>query len=54
MKRKILTAALLVSTAVAGLSSALAGQAPCGASAPNVPVTNHDRVYRHIHMHPSR
>jgi YVTN family beta-propeller protein len=45
MKRKILTAALLVSTAVAGLSPAFAGQAPYGASAPNVPVTSHDRVY---------
>ena len=45
MTRSIFTAALLVSTAVAGLSPAFAGQAPYGASAPNIPVSSHDRVY---------
>ena len=45
MKRKILAAALLAGTALAGLSPAFAGQAPYGASAPNIPVSNHDRVY---------
>src|SRR6202166_3278071 len=45
MKCKILTAALLAGTALAGLSPAFAGQAPYGASAPNIPVSSHDRVY---------
>src|SRR3984957_20530330 len=45
MKRKILAAALLAGTALAGLSPAFAGQAPYGASAPNIPVSSHDRVY---------
>src|SRR6202045_4995669 len=45
MKRKILAAALLAGTALAGLSPAFAGQAPYGASAPNMPVSSHDRVY---------
>src|SRR6202140_5448031 len=42
MKRKILAAALLAGTALAGLSLAFAGQAPYGASAPNIPVSSHD------------
>jgi len=45
MKPKILAAALLAGTALAGVSSAFAGQAPYGASAPNIPVSSHDRVY---------
>src|SRR6202171_3125536 len=45
MKRKILAAALLAGTALAGLSPAFAGQAPYGASAPNIPGSSHDRVY---------
>jgi YVTN family beta-propeller protein len=44
VKRKILAAALLAGT-VASLSPALAGEAPYGASAPNIPVSSHDRVY---------
>jgi cytochrome c peroxidase len=42
VKRKILAAALLAGTALAGLSLAFAGQAPYGASAPNIPVSSHD------------
>ena len=45
MRRRILAAALLAGTALAGLSPAFAGQAPYGASAPNIPVSSHDRVY---------
>ena len=45
MKRKILTTALLAGTALAGLTPAFAGQAPYDASAPNIPASNHDRVY---------
>src|SRR6202040_2334297 len=45
MKRKIVSAALLACTALDGLSPAFAGQAPYGASAPNIPVSSHDRVY---------
>src|SRR6202051_588910 len=45
MKCKILAAALLAGTAISGLSPAFAAQAPYGASAPNIPVSSHDRVY---------
>jgi YVTN family beta-propeller protein len=45
MKRKIVAAALFAGTAFSGASPALAGQAPYGAAAPNIPVSNHDRVY---------
>jgi YVTN family beta-propeller protein len=45
VKRKILTTALLAGTALAGLTPAFAGQAPYDASAPNIPASNHDRVY---------
>jgi YVTN family beta-propeller protein len=45
VKRKILAAALLAGTCLASLSPALAGEAPYGASAPNIPVSSHDRVY---------
>jgi YVTN family beta-propeller protein len=45
VKHKTLAAALLAGTALAGLSPAFAGQAPDGASAPNTPVSSHDRVY---------
>src|SRR5580704_13233162 len=45
MKRTILAAALLAGTALCGIGTALAGQAPYGASAPNIPISSHDRVY---------
>src|SRR6201987_451295 len=45
MKRKIFAAALLAGTALGGVSPAFAGQAPYGASAPNIAVSIHDRVY---------
>src|ERR1700680_382784 len=45
MKHKILAAPLLAGAALAGLSPAFAGQAPYGTSAPNIPVSSHDRVY---------
>jgi len=45
VKRKFLTAALLAGTALAGLTPAFAGEAPYDASAPNIPVSHHDRVY---------
>jgi YVTN family beta-propeller protein len=45
VKHKTLVAALLGGTALAGLSPAFGGQAPYGASAPDIPVSNHDRVY---------
>ena len=45
MKRKIFAAALLAGTALGGVSPAFAGQAPYGASAPNIAVSSHDRVY---------
>src|SRR6201984_919119 len=40
----MLAAVLFAGTALAGVTSALAGEAPYGASAPNVPVSSHDRV----------
>src|SRR6201984_1382294 len=45
MKRKIFAAALLAGTALGGFGTALAGQAPYSASAPNTSVSSHDRVY---------
>jgi YVTN family beta-propeller protein len=45
MKRTLLTAALLAGTALTGLSSAFAGQAPYGSAAPDIPISGHDRVY---------
>src|SRR6202051_3294944 len=45
MKRTIFAAALLAGTALGGFGTALAGQAPYGAPAPNIPITSHDRVY---------
>jgi YVTN family beta-propeller protein len=45
VKRKFPTAALLAGTALAGLTPAFAGEAPYDASAPNIPVSHHDRVY---------
>ena len=45
MKHAICTAALAAGTALGGLSPAFAGQAPYEASAPNIPVSAHDRVY---------
>lgn len=44
MRRKIFIAALLIG-ALAGSGAALAGQAPAPASAPDIPVSHHDRVY---------
>ena len=45
MIRKTLAASLLTGSILAGIAPALAGQAPYGAAAPNIPVSNHDRVY---------
>src|SRR6201994_3197331 len=45
MKRTIFAAALVAGTALGGFGTALAGQAPYGASAPNIPISSHDRVY---------
>jgi YVTN family beta-propeller protein len=45
MKHAIRSITLLAGTVLAGLSPAFAGQAPYGASAPNIPVSSHDRVY---------
>jgi YVTN family beta-propeller protein len=45
MNRKALVAALLVGISLVSLSSAFAGQAPYGTSAPNIAVSSHDRVY---------
>jgi YVTN family beta-propeller protein len=43
--RNIALTALLASTILAGGGSAWAGQAPAAASAPDIPVSHHDRVY---------
>lgn len=45
MKRKTIAAVLFAGTAFAGVSPAFAGQAPYGMSAPNFPISDHDRVY---------
>jgi YVTN family beta-propeller protein len=45
VKRSIFALAILAGTALAGLPSAFAGQAPYSAAAPNIPLTSHDRVY---------
>jgi len=45
MKHPLLALALLAGTALAGTAAALAGQAPFGASDPDIPVSHHDRVY---------
>src|SRR5271169_6432981 len=45
LKRALFTAALAAGTAIGGLSSAFAGQAPYGAAAPDIPISSHDRVY---------
>ena len=45
MKPKILAAALFAGTALTGLSPAFGGQVPYSASAPNIPISSHDRVY---------
>src|SRR6202045_5504944 len=44
MTRNLSTVAVLFS-ALAGSASAWAGQAPAAASAPDIPVSHHDRVY---------
>ncbi|HEV8029538.1 MAG TPA: YncE family protein [Stellaceae bacterium] len=44
MKRKVFVAALLIG-ALAGSGAALAGQAPAAASAPDIPISHHDRFY---------
>jgi len=45
MKLTIYAAALLAGTALGGFGAAMAGQAPYPASAPNIPISSHDRVY---------
>jgi YVTN family beta-propeller protein len=45
MKRTFFAAVFSASTAIGGLSSALGGQAPYAVTAPDIPVTSHDRVY---------
>jgi YVTN family beta-propeller protein len=45
MRRALLATTLLMGALLAASGSALAGQAPYGAAAPDVPVSNHDRVY---------
>ena len=43
--RNLFAAVLLGSTAFAGAATAWAGQAPAAASAPDIPISHHDRVY---------
>ena len=43
--RNLLLVALLGSIVLLTGTSASAGQAPAGASAPDIPVSHHDRVY---------
>jgi YVTN family beta-propeller protein len=45
MKRMIFAAVLLAGTALGGVGAALAGQAPSGIAAPDIPISSHDRVY---------
>ena len=45
MKRTIFAAALLAGTALGAFGTALAGQAPYGTAAPDIPISSHDRVY---------
>jgi hypothetical protein len=45
MTRKLFVTALLAATALVAVPSAWAGQAPAAASAPDIPISNHDRVY---------
>ena len=45
MKSSLLAIALLAGTALAGIAPAFAGQAPEAASAADVPISHHDRVY---------
>jgi len=45
MKRSLFETTLLASALLAGSAAARAGQAPGAASAPDVPVSHHDRVY---------
>src|ERR1700754_5078706 len=45
MKSLALGTSLFVGTILIGLTAAFAGQAPDAASAPDVPVSSHDRVY---------
>src|SRR6266851_91399 len=45
MNRNSLVAVLLSGTVLASGTSAWAGQAPAAASAPDIPVSHHDRVY---------
>ena len=45
MKLTIYAAALLAGTALGGFGAAMAGQVPYTASAPNIPISSHDRVY---------
>src|SRR5712692_6328543 len=45
MKRALLKTTLLASTFLLGSAAARAGQAPGAASAPDIPLSHHDRVY---------
>ncbi|MBC8740336.1 YncE family protein [Paraburkholderia sp. UCT31] len=45
MKQILILLATLAATTVANLPTAYAGQAPGASSAPNVPISRHDRVY---------
>lgn len=45
MKYSVFALAMLAGTALAGIPSAFAGQAPYSAAASNIPVSSHDRVY---------
>jgi YVTN family beta-propeller protein len=45
MRRALLASTLLMDVALAVSGAALAGQAPYGAAAPDIPVSGHDRVY---------
>jgi YVTN family beta-propeller protein len=45
MRRALLASTLLVSAALVASGTALAGQAPYGAAAPDIPVSGRDRVY---------
>ena len=45
MRRALLASTLLMGATLAASGAALAGQAPYGATAPDIPVSRHDRVY---------
>jgi len=45
MRRALLASTFLIGAALTASGAALAGQAPFGATAPDIPVSGHDRVY---------